>query len=473
MKAVNLLATFPKYRIAIARYEESKLRQSTMKTFFKEYVCPAALYDPAHGGNRADSMNICRFINGSEVLWMNLKDTDEGFVRGLEVNSVLVDQAEEISENMYLMLSARVNRWDLAEVPNFLLKKYPDWKISPKTGRPAIPSYMMILCNPDSELHWIYKRYHPDSEDWQKKYRKNHVMVQGASTIATLDEESLAEMESNDPAWVERFVRGKWGIPGGQIHTLLDESVIRPTKEFVDNLIARGNLYRVLDHGDSAPTCCLWFAAYKDWYFCYREYYKPGALISEHRQAIADLSGNERYNKNIADPAIFKKMSQKYGGRWSVADEYSDKSISDKEGAAFLCPPLYWQEGDNNEFATRNRISELLRFQRHVSHPLLGHKPAPRLYFLERTEEYPNGAYFAIQQLKAQKREKVGTIDGKDIFSDDRNPHVADHAYDCIRYYCADHLRSPAPQKPKAPAGSFFNVRKQMIAQRKFAEQIQ
>lgn len=468
-KLVWLLLNFKNYRVAVARFEESKLRETTMKTFFK--IMPPSAYDPAHGGNRADSLNRLKLVNGSEVIWMNLKDTDEGFVRGLEVNSVLIDQAEEISENMYLMLSARVGRWDMADVPEQLLAANPNWPIAPNTRKPAVPNYMMILCNPDSELHWIYKRYHPDSEDYQAKFHKNHQMVQGETTSLTVDQELLDEMKDNDEAWVERFVKGKWGIPGGQIHSVRDESIIEPNLEFLKTIISRGHLTRVLDHGDSAPTCCLWFSAYKNWYFCYREYYKPDTLISEHREHIYNLSENEKYWQNLADPAIFKKQQQKYGGRWCYADEYLDKALNSYDERGFTKNPgIYWTPADNDEFSTRNRISELLRPSNSISHPITGQKPAPSLYFIKRSPDYPNGAYHAISQLKAQKREKVGTINGKDVFSDERDKNVADHAYDDIRYFCASHAASPTPARPKAPVGSFFNVRKQLLMQRFYGE---
>lgn len=477
-KAVYLLSTFPRYRMAIARFEESKLKQSTMQTFFKPSVCPPELYDPQRGGNRADSLNHLRLINGSEVLWMNLKDTDEGMVRGLEVNSVLVDQAEEISEKMYLLLSGRVGRWDLAEVPRELLERYKNWPTAQNTGRPKIPNYMMVLCNPDSELHWLYKRFHPESEKYQEKYSRNHKMIQGESTTATLDPELLQEMMDNDTAWTDRFVKGKWGIPGGQIHQVRDESILRVgkrdddpegkdfkgqyiTSEYLKNIIERGNLTRVLDHGDASPTSCLWFSAYKGWYFCYREYYKPNTLISEHRRNITELSGwvgntiGERFSRSLIDPQCAKKTLQKYGGTWTHIDEYLDKNID--------APPIAWEPADNNEFATRNRISELLRSSDRILHPITGQKGAPQLYFIQRSNQYPQGCYHAISELKAQKRKKVDTVDGKDIFSDDRADGVSDHAYDCIRYFCASHLFSPRDSKPKAPENSFYAFRKLAI----------
>ena len=131
LKALLLLTTFAKYRIAICRYSTVDLKRSTMSTFFK--ICPPELYDPKEGGNRADSLNYLKLINGSEVFWMHLDDADENTVRGLEVNSVIIDQAEEISENMYNHLSARVGRWDIAEVPEAMLEANPAWPRNSET----------------------------------------------------------------------------------------------------------------------------------------------------------------------------------------------------------------------------------------------------------------------------------------------------------------------------------------------------
>lgn len=465
-KLLYLLSTFPNSRGVIARFEESKLKQTTMKTFYN--VCPEWLYDEKYGGARADSLNYCRLINGSEVIFLHLKDYDERVLRGLEVNVVLVDQAEEIAEQTFTTLTSRVGRWSQSKVPEFLLDIYPKWPKLPN-GNYKVPSYILLLCNPDSELHWIYRRFHPDSDDWQQKYFKSYTMVQAETTAETIDDEILEEMKSNDQSWVNRFVLGKWGIPEGNIHILGDNSILEVGQdlslEFISNIIKRGHKIRVLDHGDSAPTCCLWFSAYKDWFFCYREYYKPDALISEHRRNINKLSENETYINNLADPAIFKKTSQKYGGKWSVSDEYGDPNIIELDSENKTpCPQLYWSPADNDELSTRNRISELLLNSRSISNPVNGNRPSPRLYFIKRSENYPSGCYNAISQLRSQKREKVGNINGKDIFSDERNPNIPDHAYDCLRYYVASHSNSPAPQKPKAEQGSFFDVRKQLKA---------
>lgn len=487
-KILFLALTFPNSRAVIARYEESKLKQTTMVTFYK--VCSPEFYN---ADDRVDSRNALTLKNGSKILFMNLKDTDDGMIRGLEVNFILIDQAEEISESMYLLLSSRAGRWDLADVPENLrleteLSSGKKWPMNPRTHTPKVPAYNMILCNPDSELHWIYRRFHPESEEYSKlrtitetgktyKFSDTHKMIQGKTTTATIDEELYETYSQNDEAWVKRFRDGIWGIPGGAIHLVSPlcelEIGVNIQYDFLREIIKKGILFRVLDHGDAAPTCCLWFSSYKNWYICYREYYKPNALISEHRKNIAEYSASisdengklieEKYSCSIADPAIFKMAQQKYGGKWCTADEYLDSRID--------APKIYFEPADNNEIATRNRISELLRGHNGISTPY-GVQNSPRLLFIKRNELYPTGAYFSLKQLKAQKREKIGSVDGKDIFSDERDKNVEDHAYDCIRYYCASHARFPQFRKPLPGSGTFYDVRKQFLANKIYRKQI-
>jgi len=141
------------------------------------------------------------------------------------------------------------------------------------------------------------------------------------------------------------------------------QSILPSNQSLLKLLHERAMLYRILDHGESSPTCVLWGAAFNKQLFIYREYYQPNRLISHHRKAIEELSQGENYVGNFADPSIFDKTSQKKGGRWSVADEYLDSSLCD-------AAPVAWNPADNNEFHTRNRISELLQPSAKLTHPI-------------------------------------------------------------------------------------------------------
>lgn len=428
LKAITLLTTFPGYRMIIAREVYADLKRTTMQSFFKQ--CPSELIE---SNNWQDGLTVLK--NKSQINWMHLDKVEENSLRGIEPNSILVDQAEETKEQTYDVLDGRVGRWDGAIIPEALLKANPNWPKS-KQGKHIAPSYMMLLCNPDTQYHYIYRKYHPDSLE----RLGNHFFVEGAWDPTLGSEETyLAAMRKGDE-YVEKYVKGVWGVSNAQIHRLRSESLLEYSPELIDHILRKGNLFRVLDHGDSSPTSCLWFAALDGIFICYREYYVPNQVISYHRQAIHDLSGNEVYSGNYADPQIFKKTAQKQGGFWSVSDEYMTRDLDSK--------PLYWIPADNNEFATRNRVNELLSYSAGRLHPITKEPNSPGIYFIKRSPEYPQGCFHAINELQSQRRKLIGYIDGKAYYSDDREESITDHSYDCVRYFVAMH-GSPLAEKSR------------------------
>lgn len=464
-KILSLSARFPKYRSAILRSSAKDLRETTMVSFFK--ICPPELYDDAKGGRRSDTLNYLRLINGSEIIWLHLKDYDESVVRGLEVNSAFIDQAEEVEENIYDHLDSRVGRWDQAEIPSDMS---PD--LFPKnefTGKPMPPSYMLIACNPDSYFHWIYRKYHPDSEEHHQerldpitktKYRLSdtHVMFQGKSTDnPALNRENLRTLLLRGKSFVSRFVLGQWGISGGALHEISPLSILQDVPmSFLREAIMNGKCYRTMDHGVSSPTCVLWWVAYKQWHICYREYYLADSRISVHRKNIAQMSifddGRqallEKYDGNFADPSIAKREPVRQGGQWTVQDEYRSLDIDE--------PSISWILADNNEYVTRHRLDELLFVDEKVKHPITNEPGAPRIYFIKKTEQYPYGCDETLSQLRAQKKKKVGTLNGEPVFSDERDSDVPDHAYDCVRYYISMKVRYVEKKRKKNVDGTFF-----------------
>lgn len=463
-KLLLLLLKFPNSRAVIGRLKYTDLMKTTAQTFFQ--ICPPQLYSTESGGARADGRGYLKLINGSEIYFMHFDTQDLTSIKSLEINFLLLDQAEEITESVYLALDARLGRKADAEVPPDLLKENPNWPINEHTGRPMVPVYSFILINPpdEGELHYLIQRFHPDSDEWKIKWSATNDYVWSSSRDnKALPKENLENMLTRDPEWVERYVDGKIGQGEGAIHRINSSSILEIgidiTHEFIQTILKRGALSRILDHGATAPTCCLWFASYKGFHFCYREYYLDDKTISVHRKNINDLSAGEYYSYNIADPSIFKKSGEKYGGFWTVADEYLDSSEEFRGN-----PPIVWNPADNNEFATRNRINEYLLFDKDLRHPITGLLGSPRIFFIKSNPQLNLGCFHAIRQLKAQKKLLLDTINGKNIYSDDRDDKVIDHAYDCIRYYCASHLKNNDIEIRKPSERSFFGLRNRIKA---------
>lgn len=449
-KGFVLLATFPRYRIVLARNTRVDLLKTTFETFKKvvprEFIASQNLQD-----------GYIYFKNGSRVDLLHLDKVEESTLRGLEVNTVITDQSEEIEEKVYDILDARIGRWDHAEVPEHLLLRYPNWPVNAITGKHILPSYHINLCNPDTQFHHLYRNYHPNSLE----RKKNHFYVEGEWDRNLGSSESYDQAAARDDEFVQKYIKGQWGISNAQIHRVYPQSFLDWTPELWDVICRKGVLYRVLDHGDASPTCCLWFAAIPGAFICFREYYAPGRLISDHRLAIAELGKGESYQASYADPSIFFKNKQKDGQQWTTADEYLTRDI---EG-----PPIAWLKADNNEFATRNRINELLKPSPASKHPLgaeFGN--APGLYFIKRSDVWPYGCSHSISELSAQRRELIGYVSGKAVYSDERLKTIADHAYDCVRYFVAMHGRASGEIPRKAPRFSLAHYRNlKMVARLK------
>jgi len=170
-KILLLLLKFNKSRAVIGRQKYTDLMKTTAQTFFQ--VCPSELYEEKYGGARADARGYLRLINGSEVFFMHFDNMDIKSIKSLEINFLLLDQAEEISEAIYLGLDSRLGRKSDAEVPEDLLALNPNWPRNELTNAPLVPPYSFILINPpdEGEANYLIQRFHPDSLEWQTKWR--------------------------------------------------------------------------------------------------------------------------------------------------------------------------------------------------------------------------------------------------------------------------------------------------------------
>jgi hypothetical protein len=275
LKALYLCDEYPKNRGVIARKVGKELRATTMATFRK--LCPPEIYSK---GIWNTNDGILRLNNGSEILWLHLEDQEHiDIVRGLEINFFFCDQAEEIDEGTFDLFQSRLGRWDQAVVRQDTIDRYEQhptkgprtWKWMSPAGKPLPPIYSMITCNPDTELHWIYRRFHPESPEHLEKWKPRGYKMIFFSTRENkfLSQQNMQQLLANDAAFVRRYVDGVWGIPEGTIHVIPPESLITFTDvaqadAFLAWVRETCRLHRTLDHGDAAPTVCGWFAVDRD-----------------------------------------------------------------------------------------------------------------------------------------------------------------------------------------------------------------
>jgi PBSX family phage terminase large subunit len=405
LKLHRLIEKFPDTRWAVIRRSTTQLKKTTMVTF--------DAMTPQHAlKSRNDNEGTRDFVNGCMVYFLHLdKPESMGVLQGLEINGAFVDQAEEISEKAWDVIDARVGRWtNCAKIP----------------GR-----YLFATANPSDELHWLYERFADESPQRDKwKAQGYECIVADSRSNKFLPKANLDALLNKDDEFVRRYVRGEWGNPEGRIFDVSPLSYLEPTDELLSQITQTMHLHRSLDHGDSSPTACLWEATDGDGnIFVYREYYVPNKLISDHRTAITHLSGKEHYRSHLADPSIFHKTAQKYGGKWSIADEYSDTRVLPRPTS------IHWAPADNAEMPSRSRIKEYLRVDPEHVHPVSREKGSPRLFFVRKTSAYPNGCDRVVLELRSQKRLKIEEAGGRDVYSDERDESVPDHAYDALKYH--------------------------------------
>jgi hypothetical protein len=451
-----LCDNFPGYKVAVLRKTFKDLSLTTRPSF-DQWIDPKRV--------RASSATEVTLDNGSKFIFHHLDSPNSATIlKGLEINAAILDQAEQMQERTFTVLLGRLGRWKGARVPKWVLDaKGGNWPWRNRNGQAVPPISLVLTANPteegDPELHWLWQRFCPESKSFQEKWSKvgyrQFVMPTTKNKFA--GEQNVEILLQQDEDYVARFVRGEWVRSKGHIFRLDDMSILDYDPSLVSWIQNNCILGRVLDHGDSAPTCCLWYGV--DQYhnvFFWQEYYQAGIgedgkeyNVSDHRRSITQLSRPLSFRINMADASIFDKTRNISGytrrqQRWSVADEYTDRKIIQEDTA------IYWTPADKNEALSRQRLSQYLRLDGRHKHPVTGEVGAPHIYFVKQSDEHPHGISHAIREIRSAKRLQVGENDGKPIYSDDRDPSVPDHALDCVRYVVNSHpIPASAPVEEK------------------------
>lgn len=164
--------TQPKNRVLIGRLTYPELRDTTQKTFFnllpQEWIL-----------NFNKSEGVLTLKNGTEVLFRHLDTTSEEELKGLELGAAFIDQVEEISEDVYLILKSRLNM-------------------------PHVASRQLLMsCNP--LLFWGYK-YFKQEFDIDRELIEFSMM----DNKHNLPEDYIADMLKRPENWKRQFIHGIW-----------------------------------------------------------------------------------------------------------------------------------------------------------------------------------------------------------------------------------------------------------------------
>lgn len=454
LKMLALLQQYPGSRGAVIRRVHSQLEKTTMETWFQ--WCTPEFYRP-HGSFNANT-GVLDLNNGSRVYFLHLDKPDSlDVLAGLELNFGYVSQAEEISEKAWDLLDVRLGRWTGATIPQEMFDAYPGgreaWPWRNEEGTVLVPPrYLFAESYVTDESHFLYDRFAAESPNRAKWAAQGY-----ACQIINSDENRFAIKATLDAAnakdedYIRRYVRPQWGNPEGAIFSVSPLSLLEYSPSLIDNIKRTMKHHRSMDHGDTAPTVVLNEALDHDGnIFVWREYYEPNRLVSEHRETLWQLSKDDpRYWSQLADPSIFAKSRGRTatgGPKWSVADEWQDVRTLPPHTA------IRWGAADNDEGATVSRLKEYLRVDPNHRHPITGELGAPRIYFVMKSSAYPNGCDKVVSEIRGQRRKKTSVAGDRNIWLDERDDKIVDHAYDAIKYHVVSRPSLGATPPPKALA---------------------
>ena len=379
LRALLLSQLMPGNFGLVGRLTYPELRDTTRRSFFE--LCPPDWYDPLNGGMWKASENHLKLYNGSEIVFRHLDTISQKELLSMNLGWFFIDQAEEISEDVFQTLISRLRK-------NSVAKRYG-----------------FIVCNPEGH-NWIYRRF-------KEQNHSDHKIIDSTTfdNKENLPEDYIESLLKAPDVWKKRYVYGSWDAFEGQIFTEFDRNihVLRPfevPREW-DCIVA-------IDHGLVNPTAALLLAIdYDENVFVIDEYYEAGRPISENADAILRMVGKRKVGLWLIDPSTAAKTREKNGMPWSVMEEYNDYGI--------------YPVGANNEIdAGINRLKEFLMPKADRLHPVTQKRGSPRLFIFNHcvnlineitTYQWKKMRFSAIMRNAPEKPQEYN-----------------DHAIDCLRY---------------------------------------
>ena len=433
-----LSVKFPGNLGLLARQSGPALKLSTQEVFFDETLVPGSQDWRDLGCKFNKGEGILRFENMNPIskIWFTGLDQDNiERIKSLNLGFFGLDEATEIAESSFMMLSTRLRR----------------------AGIPKMWRKGMVTANP--EAGWVKRRF-IDQE------LSNHKFVQATSLDNPYLPDDYPSLFDHMPDhWRERYLFGNWGAVSGLIYKDFD-----PDRHVIKAIpIPVGwKTFRALDHGQQNPCACLGFCyGYPsreelidligesrlelvspdfDGYpmiFVYRLYYKPG-LVQDHKLGIKHTFMDvKKSGITFADPSIWHKdrstvISDGKAVQFSIAQEYGESPD----------PLVGLVRANNQVVAGINRVSTLFR---------IGH-----LYIMD----HPS-----LEPVIGQKGE-ILSYAWKDPKTDDMDwPEEPlkqkDHAMDALRYGVMSLPPLKAKEPTLIPYNSFAAARQRAIAAKK------
>jgi len=417
---ISMLSIPNNYGI-IGRKDLGELRSTTLKDFFD--LCPKELITEH---NRQEK--FIRFVNGSEMFYMNLDDSREASdkIKSMNLGCAYIDQLEEIEESVFLAIIGRLRRngtnrnfWGSANTNghDWLWKRWKEMPFEDYVRSVKIPlksAYKIVdfIDNHgevflDILVERLSKRLKYPPEIIKNLYLKSSYALFELSTLDNiyLPRDYINQLLTYPPRWVNRYVFNSWEEFEGLV---FDEYLESRNKIDLYEPSETEQHYIILDYGYKNPTAIVFASTdYDGITRVYDVYYESGKLVSEISQCIKKNKFFTRAIKLI-DPSAYR--SERDGS--SVANEFRDNGI-------------YFRKADNNVLQGINRVNEYF-------------KSARLLVCKNCIDVFKELSNYRWREIK---------------ISQDRNEYEEpikkdDHLMDCLRYLVNEIYTPVAPTKP-------------------------
>ena len=212
---------------------------------------------------------------------------------------ILIDELTQNEKRVFDMLRMR-NRWTGIE-----------------------DTRMVMATNPGSRGHiWVKDIWIDKIFDVNEKEKEEFAYVKALPTDNPhLAESYIKNLQSLPEKLRKAYMEGDWNIFEGQYFSEWREEVHSCEPFAVPESWKR---IRVIDHGRTAPTACLWGAIDYDgniWW--YKEYYVAGQDADLNAQKISEMSKGEAYAFTLLDSACFSKT----GTEETIAEIYQRNGV--------------------------------------------------------------------------------------------------------------------------------------------------
>lgn len=376
----------------IGRLNYPALENSTMRIFL-ELV-------PEQYGDFLPTAKIFKFINGHQIKFHHLDISDPkvaGPIKSMNLSAAYIDEATELSQDIYLLVDGRVRR---------RVRTYP---------------YVRLASNPAGH-DWVWRMYFDPTRKpaWQNYYGINCSMMDNPN----LPPEYIENARSSWPEdWVQRYVYGTFADFSDLIYKEFSEATHvwdsrQPQEYFGGSTDPPADWPVIIGIDIGSDT------EHDPWAIVLISVAPDGRLYQ-----FDEIYGNGLLIASIADQ-LFAKLGER--GRPDVAYDYAQRQCAMELAECGIVGQPAIKEVDPGIFKT----AQYIHIDPRLSHPFKQQNEGSPRYFVA------SRCTHTIDEMTSYKwaKDRSGNATGKPA-------HEHSHSPSAVRY--AIHTFRPLPEKPR------------------------